>query len=188
MSNTASTYGFTSKASAAVVGNKVSSRANLVPNGPGYDAGGNDQLTSARRRHNAVTRRTYARESGLLNLKEMDSKAFDYSEDDLKVTAQAMFDQYKVGRITRGQIEAEQRADKDRLTGWLVYPPQEGTQGAEMVKRLQYRMAVRARVLDQILKYELPYLVGTTGRSALDQEVSTSPPNKAWRAGAGMVK
>ncbi len=72
MSNTASTYGFTSKASAAVVGNKVSSRANLVPNGPGYDAGGNDQLTSARRRHNALTRRTFARESGLLNLKEME--------------------------------------------------------------------------------------------------------------------
>lgn len=150
----------------------------IVQNGstPGHGTSLHDQ----RRRHDHLTRRvTYAREAGLLEARLS-------AKDKSKVTnaAKQMVAAYTANRISRQQIEEEQRADETRLKGWQVVAPQPGTLHEDEIGNIRYRMAVRARALEEIASLDLAVLISSNNRErdALPRTKSA----KMWSRGSGL--
>ena len=141
------------------------------------EGGAAAQFVTATRRHHQVAKMEAARRRGIGGLAE----AFDPEHGPL--ATQELLSLFRQGRVTRQQIEGEQRADEDRIAGFMAAPPQPGTEGAERIKAIRYRMAVRRAALDVIDSTELALLTSTTGRS--DRTVTDSPPaDRPWRQGA----
>jgi|PlaIllAssembly_1097288.scaffolds.fasta_scaffold11355_6 hypothetical protein len=132
------------------------------------------QFIDARRRHNLVTRLNTAREQGLL------SEAGQFSKKDVEAAASEMLAQLKMGRLTRQHIEMEQKQDMDRLAGWKVVAPAEGTDLRARMEAVQYRMTVRAAALEAFTKQELTALTSTTGHH---RDVTDPMTLKPWRPG-----
>jgi hypothetical protein len=135
------------------------------------------QFHDAARRRMLVTRKTtWAKEHGIL------SEAIG-AEDAKTVndTAQLLADNVKTGRVTRQQIESDQRMDADRLTGFKAAPPDPGSNAAEMLRVVKYRMAVRAKALELIANWELALMGPTTYGKTLT--VPETPTRKPWRTG-----
>lgn len=129
------------------------------------------------RRHNYITRRvTYAKEAGIIEAAlPADSK------NKVANAARALVQSYQLGKVSRQQIEEEQRADETRLKGWEVVKPQPGTIHAEEIPKIKYRMAVRARALEEIASLDLAVMISPTGH---DQKGRPKVPvAKPWRAG-----
>jgi hypothetical protein len=143
---------------------------------------GFSQVRDAHRRRLLVTRKVrYAREHGLLN------EAIDAGDREaVKDAAQLMADNVKTGRLTRQQIEADQRMDTDRLAGYKAAPPDIGTNAAEMLQVIKYRMAVRFAALQRIAQWELALMGPTTYGKTLT--VSKTPPRVPWRSGLNEAK
>jgi hypothetical protein len=115
----------------------------INPNSNGERAGQSrtmHEIGVANRRHAAMTRKvTAAQEAGLLE------RAAGMSAKNTKMAAEVLVQQVLHGKISRQQLEEEQRADDSRLKGWEVTSPMPGTPGADKLKAIRYRMAVRAR-------------------------------------------
>ena len=134
------------------------------------------QFIDARRRHNLVTRLNRAREEGLL------AEAGTFTAKDVANAAGELLMHLKGGRLTRQHVEAEQKADMDRLAGWRVVAPAEGTELRAKMEAVQYRMTVRAKALEAFTKQELTALTSTTGRR---REVTDPVSRQPWRPGVG---
>lgn len=136
---------------------------------------GSGQFHDAGRRRQLVTRKAqWAREHGLL------AEAADADPSAVKDAAQLLADNVKTGRLTRQQIEADQRMDESRLTGYKAAPPDLGTRAAEVLQALKYRMAVRAAALQLIAQWELALMGSTYGTT---QTVAATRPRVPWRTG-----
>lgn len=132
------------------------------------------QFISARRRHNLVTRLNRAREDGLL------TEAGQFDAKDVALSAGELLMHMKGGRITKAHVEMEQKADMDRLAGWRVVAPAEGSDLRQKMEAVQYRMTVRAKALEAFSKQELTALTSTTGHH---REVTDPVRNQPWRPG-----
>lgn len=132
------------------------------------------QFIDARRRHNLVTRLATARDQGLLN------EAGQFGAKDVEAAAGEMLMQLKTGRLTRQHVEMEQKQDMDRLAGWRVVAPAEGTELRAKMEAVQYRMTVRAKALEVFTKQELTALTSTTGHH---REVTDPMTRQPWRPG-----
>ena len=142
-------------------------------------------LYAARQRHNILTRRNDLRRAGLLTEGSEGLRGpilVPGGAKDIEEAAYELCAQVKAGRITRQHVESEQQADHDRLAGWLAVSPAEGTHGDQMVAAIRYRMAVRAKALEDVAKFELNTLLSTTARAG--REVSDPILNRPWRPGA----
>jgi hypothetical protein len=134
----------------------------INPNSNGERAGQSrtmHEIGVANRRHAAMTRKvTAAQEAGLLE------RAAGMSAKNTKMAAEVLVQQVLHGKISRQQLEEEQRADDSRLKGWEVTSPMPGTPGADKLKAIRYRMAVRARALEQVGSIELGLLTSNHSR------------------------
>jgi hypothetical protein len=149
--------------------------------GPGSN-GAAAQYHDASRRRDQLVRRESARRSGLFTPSALHEADSAYSPKNIEQAAQQMCEMLKNGRLSRTQLQQEQREDADRITGWRATgPPDPETDGAELVRKYQYRMAVRNRALELYDAYDLNNL---TNRTRSGQTVAGQPEWKPWRKGA----
>lgn len=158
----------------------------ILPDSAGSAAPGSTgtgQYLDAARRRDRFIRREAARRTveGGGAPRDPAAEPFHVSAKDIEQAAQAMCEQLKYGRLQRTQLEQEQREDADRLSGWRAVSPDPHTDGAELVKKIQYRMAVRNRALDMYDTYDLANL---TSRTRVGQATPEQPKWKPWRPGA----
>lgn len=147
----------------------------------GYGAG--RQLSDARRRDQHITRKlAHAREADLHEAKLTASNRAQVASA-AKDLADAIRSPHS--GVTRAQVEEEQRADERRLAGWKAAPPLPGSPHADEPDLIRYRMAVRARALEQVMGLELGNLTSPTG--GYRKPVTNTPPAKPWRAGSGFA-
>ena len=147
---------------------------------PSQPSNGSGMYFDAMRRRDRLIRR----ESALshrrhdLTVREADG----YSAKMVEQAADDMCDMLKAGRLVRKQVEREQRDDADRLTGWNAVGAQDrGTDGAQKVAAITYRMAVRNRALEKFDAYEFTDMTSTLRN---DQVTAPQKPWKPWRPGA----
>ena len=149
------------------------------PNDNGPRSGHGVSLHDTRRRYDALDRQQQ-------HDKLAEAYTTKLSPDNKKAVRNAadhLVDSYMAGRVSRQQIEEEQRADETRLKGWKAAPPQPGTIFADEPDAIRYRMAVRELALEEIASLDLAVMISTTNR---DQEgVPKLKPAKPWRAGTG---
>jgi hypothetical protein len=123
--------------------------------------------------------------SGSGDAQLMDANPHRMREDDggeADAPAEYLLDLLKRGAIQRVQVEADQRADEQRMEGYRVTPPPPGTPLAEMVRKVLYRMRVRELALEKFKLFELALMTGDTRQ---DRVVSDTVNPGAWRSGAG---
>lgn len=158
----------------------------IAPDSEGRAAPGSNgaaQYLDSTRRRDRLVRRESAFRSGLFARTSLTEADSPYSDTQVEQAAQQMCDMLKTGRLTRPQLEQEQREDADRLTGWQATgPPDPHTDGAELIRKYQYRMAVRNRALELFDAFDLSNL---TSRTRSGQTVPGQPERKPWRPGAG---
>lgn len=158
---------------------KLNGRMHLIhPNSNGAE----DQISNGaadyydrRRQHNAVVKHEAARRAGYLNLHEA-----DFSSAQTKAAVEELLTLLKHGRTSRTQVEAEQRADQDRLTGWQVVTPSPGSEGESKLAALKYRMGVRAKALELYHGFEM---TGFLSSARPGQMTDAKRPRKPWRRG-----
>lgn len=157
----------------------------ILPDSAGSAASGStgtgQYLDAARRRDRFIRREAARRTSESGAPRDPGAETFDLKPGDVEKAALAMCEQLKYGRLSRTQLEQEQREDADRLAGWRAVTPDPHTNGAELVKKIQYRMAVRNRALDMYDTYDLSNL---TSRTRTGQVTPEQPKWKPWRPGA----
>jgi len=142
-------------------------------------------MLSQRRNHRIATLEQ-ARRNGLLKFAEANDIVVPEGEKSVTMAADELLGLMRSSRIGREQVEREQSADNDRLTGWRVVAP--GLNNADAMNRMNallYRMAVRAKALDAFHKFDIANMLSTTGRTG--RVANPTAPRAPWRPGAASM-
>lgn len=161
-------------------GRTAFTEANSGSRSPKAGDAGSNSLLLQRRAHYVLDRLEQQRRSGLIVEAVADIDVPD-GQAAVREAADELVLHMRLGRVHRQQVEEEQRADINRLTGWTVVSPGRAPEAANRIEALRYRIAVRSRALESFAKFELATLLSTTARPGRRTEVTA--PMRPWRPG-----